>query len=196
MTPPTEIPLFPLGNPLFPGGRLHLRIFEPRYLEMTARCLADNSVFGVCLIEGGYEVGTPAIPAAIGCCARITESRQPAADQYLLATRGETRFEVTRRWTLPSGLIMANVRWIEPPDPVPLPDRYQPLAALLRQLADRLGDQAPLPTPYRLEDAAWVGYRWAELLDVTPERRQGWLEIDDPCVVLEQVRIELQRQSR
>ena len=32
---PTELPLFPLNTVLFPGGRLPLRIFEQRYMDMA-----------------------------------------------------------------------------------------------------------------------------------------------------------------
>lgn len=195
MTDLVDIPLCPLGNPLFPAGRLYLRIFEPRYVQMTAACLANDSVFGVCLIEGGFEVGAPAIPAMLGCSARIVESEQPDGTHYLLVARGETRFRVLKRWTLDSGLIMGRVEWIEPPDPTPVPERFAPLAKLIEQLASTLGEQAPLPRPFRLSDAAWVGYRWAELLNVTPERRQQWLASEAPLKVLEEVAAELQRQS-
>jgi Lon protease-like protein len=49
---------------LFPGGRLPLRIFENRYMEMAKACLKDGSPFGVCLI-GRRKSGdrTPVDPA-------------------------------------------------------------------------------------------------------------------------------------
>ena len=72
-----ELPIFPLGNVLFPGGVLALNIFEPRYVAMTRRCLERNTGFGVFLIQGGYEVGAPAVPHRVGCLARITEWSQP-----------------------------------------------------------------------------------------------------------------------
>src|SRR5262249_50490638 len=67
----TELPLFPLNTVLFPGGRLPLRIFEQRYMEMEKACLRERSPFGVCLIREGREVGAPAIPADVGTLARI-----------------------------------------------------------------------------------------------------------------------------
>ena len=60
---PEELPIFPLGNPLFPAGLLHLNIFEPRYLAMTAACLKTGAPFGVSLIQAGFEVGVPAVPS-------------------------------------------------------------------------------------------------------------------------------------
>ena len=52
-----EMPLFPLGTVLFPGGALALKIFEPRYLDMVSACLRHQRLFGVCLIKQGQEVG-------------------------------------------------------------------------------------------------------------------------------------------
>ena len=37
-----ELPLFPLGTVLFQEGHLPLQIFEPRYLDLVARCMRDE----------------------------------------------------------------------------------------------------------------------------------------------------------
>ena len=68
-----DIPLFPLNAVLFPGGRLPLRVFEARYMDMTRDCLRDEQPFGVCLIKQGKEVGEVAVPEDIGCLAHIAE---------------------------------------------------------------------------------------------------------------------------
>ena len=53
MSTPIEIPLFPLGTVLFPGGPLPLRIFETRYIDLVRRCMRDGTGFGVVLIREG-----------------------------------------------------------------------------------------------------------------------------------------------
>lgn len=178
-----EIPIFPLGTVLYPAGNLPLRIFETRYLDMTRSCLRDNSVFGVTLIRAGYEVGRPAIPSEVGCTARIAEWADPVPGEFMLVARGESVFRILRRWTMPSGLIVASVELREPPDPVLLPQRYEPLQRLLVGLMKQFGDRQ-FPSPQRLDDAAWVGYRLCELLPVEPERKQRLLEEDDPLKLL------------
>ena len=45
-----ELPLFPLGTVLFPGGTMALKVFEQRYLEMAKSCLRTQAPFGVALI--------------------------------------------------------------------------------------------------------------------------------------------------
>jgi Lon protease-like protein len=181
-----EMPIFPLGTVLFPAGRLPLRIFEQRYLEMTRDCIRDNRVFGVSLIRAGYEVGTPAVPCAVGCTARIVDWDSPVPGQFVLEARGESVFRIVSRRVMPSGLILARVELEEPPDPTPLPPRYEALGDLLRRLMEQLGAEH-FPKPSRMEDASWVGNRLCELLPVEPERKQQLLEQRDPLVLLQEV---------
>jgi len=178
-----ELPIFPLGTVLFPAGRLPLRIFEPRYVDMTKACLRDGTPFGVTLIRAGYEVGTPAVPHDIGCTAHIQEWQVPSPGMFALLAQGRTRFRLLKRRTQSDGLIVGTVELIEPPDPTPLPTAQRYLAELLRKLMSDLGEQH-FPSPPRFEDAAWVGYRLAELLPITPERKQLLLEVDEPQAVL------------
>jgi Lon protease-like protein len=58
-----DVPLFPLGIVLLPGEVLPLHIFEPRYRELVARCLAGPEPF--CVVhaddDGMREIGCLAI---------------------------------------------------------------------------------------------------------------------------------------
>ncbi|MGB7823141.1 MAG: LON peptidase substrate-binding domain-containing protein [Candidatus Sulfotelmatobacter sp.] len=82
------IPLFPLDVVLFPGTPLPLHIFEPRYKEMIAECLAQNRTFGVVrAIEQGL--------AEVGCTAEIVTVVKEYPDGRLdLVTEGRKRFEL------------------------------------------------------------------------------------------------------
>ena len=65
-----NIPLFPLGTVLFPGGWLPLQIFEVRYLDMIQRCQRDGRPFGVVCLSAGQEVQQPDPAVADGSFAR------------------------------------------------------------------------------------------------------------------------------
>ena len=84
------IPLFPLDVVLFPGTPLPLHIFEPRYKEMIAECLAQNRTFGVVrAVEQGV--------AEVGCTAEIVTVVKEYPDGRLdLVTEGRKRFELVR----------------------------------------------------------------------------------------------------
>ena len=86
----TLIPLFPLDVVLFPGTPLPLHIFEPRYKEMIAECLARERTFGV--VRAG-EQGL----ADVGCTAEIVTVVKEYPDGRLdLVTEGRKRFELLR----------------------------------------------------------------------------------------------------
>jgi ATP-dependent Lon protease len=55
----SDLPVFPLPLVLLPGELLPLHIFEPRYRELVARCLAGPEPFCVVLEDdaGVHEVG-------------------------------------------------------------------------------------------------------------------------------------------
>ncbi len=82
------IPLFPLDVVLFPSTPLPLHIFEPRYKEMIAECLAQNRTFGVVrALEQGL--------ADVGCTAEIVTIVKEYPDGQLdLVAEGRNRFEI------------------------------------------------------------------------------------------------------
>ncbi|MCC2544927.1 LON peptidase substrate-binding domain-containing protein [Hymenobacter sp. BT175] len=57
---PRLLPLFPLNLVVFPGEKLNLHIFEPRYRELVHDCLAAGTTFGIppFINNGVSELGT------------------------------------------------------------------------------------------------------------------------------------------
>lgn len=104
-----RIPLFPLNTVLFPGATLGLQIFEPRYREMIAGCLATRTGFGVALIRTGREVGDNAIPYDVGTYAEITRSHRLPDGRYHLRITGRTRFRILSRDTTSRAFQQAEV---------------------------------------------------------------------------------------
>ena len=89
-----QLDLFPLNTVLFPGMRLPLHIFEPRYLEMIAECVKSDRVFGVVLIADGEEVGEAATPCGTGTTARVIKIDQQPDGQLDIVVVGESRFHI------------------------------------------------------------------------------------------------------
>lgn len=179
-----DVPLFPLGTVLFPGSRLPLRLFEPRYLAMFRDCLRDGTGFGVCLIQEGKEVGSPAMPADMGCLASIIEWDMPEPDLYHVMTAGTERFRVLTTRVKDDGLLLGDVVTLEPEGGVPVPDSHALCVQVLRQLIERVGD-AWFPPPHRFEDASWVSYRLAEVLPFDALEKQRMLVANDPLARLD-----------
>ena len=172
-----DLPLFPLGTVLFPGGWLPLRIFEQRYLDMVKVCLRDNTAFGVCLIREGHEVGQPALPHATGCLARIEQWDMPHPNLFAILARGETRFRIVDTRVGANGLITGHVETL--PDPT-RPDTVDAACReVLRLAIERAGTGSLLQDPAQLDDPVWVSYRLAEILPIAAPEKQALLEMTD-----------------
>lgn len=170
---------------LFPGGRLPLRIFESRYMDMAKACLKDGSPFGVCLILEGGEVGTPATPAAVGTTARISSWDMPQLGLLHVSARGEQRFRIRSRRVQSDGLARAAVDLIPPEKDDEIPAAHRGAVRLLERLIERHPEL--LERPHRLDSCAWVSARLAELLPLPLTTKQALLELDDGRVRLEKV---------
>ncbi len=179
MTAIADIPIFPLRTVLYPDGQLPLRIFEQRYVDMTKACISSDGAFGVCLILDGSEAGVPAVPHRVGCSARIAQWEVPSPGLFNLVARGESVFRIHQRRTMPDGLIRAEVEYEPAAAPTALPEAYCGLAQILEEVIRQVGAQV-FSTPLRLDDAAWVCHRLAEVLPLPLAARQHLLETRDP----------------
>ena len=181
-----RVPLFPLRTVLYPGGPLPLRIFEPRYLDMISKCMRDDSPFGVLLIKSGTETG-PATTYDVGTLARITDWYQGSDGLLGITAVGEQRFRLLSSSRQADGLNVGDVEIIPAESVHTLPDEYRHLADILSGVLDDLGRlYESLEKKY--DDAGWVGYRFAEILPISPEQKQSCLEADDPMRRLEMMR--------
>ena len=176
--PPERLPLFPLNAVLFPHGRMNMKVFEARYLDMIARCMKSDSNFGVCLIEQGSETGEPAIPHKVGVEAKIVDWDMNTPNLLGLTVRGARRFRILEQVVDANGLITGIVQWFDEPDSEAISASHQGMLPLLNLIISEAGQQI-IAQPYRLDDAAWVGYRYAEILPVPPLARQRLLELED-----------------
>ncbi|WP_420466180.1 LON peptidase substrate-binding domain-containing protein [Panacagrimonas sp.] len=186
MNAPVEIPIFPLNTVLFPGGRLPLRIFEMRYVDMTKACIRDDAVFGVCQILEGREAGEAAVPVPIGCTARIAEWEVPTPGLFNLDTRGEQVFRILDQRVERDGLIRAQVVLEPAPVAQALPTSQELLGRMLSEIIDKVGAKH-FPQPVQLGDATWVAYRLAEILPISVDQKLAWLQYNDPVRILAEI---------
>ena len=174
-----EIPLFPLNTVLFPGGRLPLRIFEPRYLSMIGECMRAGKGFGVMLIRDGGEAGAAADFYAVGTVAQIIDFDQLDDGMLGITCQGGQLVRTQSHQVRPDQLIVGEVELLAAEPVQQVPAEHKPLQTFLQQLLQREEAQA-----YRQglqedwDNAEWLGCRLAELLPLTSSSRQILLESD------------------
>jgi Lon protease-like protein len=148
-------------------------------MDMAKACLRDGSPFGVCLIREGREVmeanGGPALPAPVGCTARIAEWDMPQLGVLQVVARGEQRFRIREHAVHAGGLLRASVDLLgeEESD---VPEAFRNCRRILERVLD--DHPALFDRPYRLDSALWVSGRLAEVLPLPAELKQELLEMD------------------
>jgi Lon protease-like protein len=187
-TPSTDLPLFPLGTVLYPAGQLPLRIFEPRYLDMVRECARKGSPFGVCLILQGHEVGAPAVPAAVGTLANITDFHNREDGLLGIVIEGGTRFRVARTRVRSDGLVRGDVELWPEELTEQVPVEFALLQSILERLIENMAPQWRYASRDLYDDAGWVGFRLAELLPLHADEQQRMLELTDPIRRLAELR--------
>jgi Lon protease-like protein len=189
-----DLPLFPLGTVLFPGGVLPLRVFETRYMDMVRACMHTGSPFGVCLITDGKEVGDTPSHESIGCLASILDWDMEQLGLLRIRASGGRRFEVQERRVQRDGLLRARVRLLGPDPDLAVPQDFEILPQLVRRIVSDLVEQEENPQnrmvaePYDFDSATWVSNRLCEFLPIPMKARQKLMELDEPLTRLSLVR--------
>jgi Lon protease-like protein len=164
--PVRDFPLFPLGIVALPGEVVPLHVFEERYKAMMARCLEDESEFGIIwLSDDGLR--------EVGCACEITEVVDCAEDGKLdILTRGTRPFQILEReerLPYPAGTVAF------------LSDREEALdgslAALARETDPELVERATDNRPDPLELARMSAYAMAATVDFGLDAKQGLLDM-------------------
>jgi Lon protease-like protein len=162
--------LFPLGTVLFPGGRIPLKIFETRYVDMISRSMRESAPFGIVGIINGREIGLTPEFHRVGTTATI-ESWDQGDDGLLhIVALGAEVFEIVEFSVANDGLALADVTLRTASTPGQVPLKFAPLRQLLQEIYERQADLAP-PRPLLWDDADWVAYRLAEIMPVPIEQR-------------------------
>jgi len=195
-------PLFPLHTVLFPGGRLELKVFETRYVDLIRRCLRTGQHFGVVLIAEGAEVGDPARPHAIGTYAELQEVDARGDGLLWVRVQGGGRFRIRSTRSGRDRLLEGEVERLFEPQPDAEPRLPPAVQTLLQELLPALpvdlaqafhgldwgldrgvgqdsdpgSDQGADPRP----GVDWMVYRLAELLPLKLRERQAVLAAGDP----------------
>jgi Lon protease-like protein len=184
--------MFPLGSVLFPAMPLALQVFEERYLKMMGTVLdAEESEFGVVLIERGSEVGGGDQRFDIGTTAQVLQVEAPDGPLQVVA-RGGRRFRVSQ-WIEEEPFPRAEVEFLDVFDPGDVPGEELVLTEnVVRETLEYLATlDLSLPWPTDIELATDPVEKAWQLAGISPLGtldHQDLLTLDSPGELLDQTR--------
>ena len=169
-----EIPIFPLKTVLLPGNTLALKIFEPRYVDMIAKCMREGGVFGVVLIHKGEETAIDADIYSVGTTATISDWENRADGLLSITTLGVDRFEIITTRTQDDGLTFAETKVLEESNTQDTPEQFFYMVELLDHLGAQTGRKADPKQAF-----SELLYQLVYQLPLETKLKQRLLEIPD-----------------
>ena len=176
-----KIPIFPLRTILFPGSKLPLRIFEPRYLDMVSACMRSKREFGIVLSR---KVPQPGMleTYATGTLATIIDWNQGNDGLLGITVLGTNKFELLSMIKQEDGLNIGEIKIIEGEEDFKAPPNFDNMISLLEAILDDIDLYEDREKFF--ESASWASFRFAEILPLKIEDKQKCLEFDDPILRL------------
>jgi Lon protease-like protein len=160
-----DFPLFPLGIVALPSELVPLHIFEERYKSMIARCLEEESEFGIVwLADDGLR--------PIGCACEIAEILERMPDGRInLVARGTRPFRIEARQdelAYPAGVVEFLADRDEEIDAEAAAAAHSAYADLVEQATDKAPDAAEID--------ALSAYQMAATVEFGLDAKQGLLD--------------------
>lgn len=174
-----EIPLFPLSAHLLPGGRMSLRIFEPRYVRMIKEACKADTGFGICMMnsQGNREKNEHIY--SVGTYAKVVDF-DLMDDGFLGVTvEGHQCFNIESVITESDELRIGKCEWLNKWTDNISDNSIAPIDERLIEIFDKYPELESLYENPKFDDPIWVIYRWLELLPVEAVQKQQLLQQSD-----------------
>ncbi|KAJ8739130.1 ATP-dependent protease [Aeromonas veronii] len=163
--------LFPLPSHILPGGKLPLRLFEPRHLQMLKESFINDQGFGI-VMEESTTSGQSGRILPVGTRVKVTDFYSLNDGLLGVTVLGLERFCIHEMETDEMGLRRAKVEMLPnwPSTHSDFNDKL--LVNRLREVFEQYPELDELYPDKRFEDAAWLCQRWLEILPMPIYEKQ------------------------
>lgn len=179
-----DYPLFPLPLVAFPGCRLPLQVFEPRYLDLVKSSLSNNRTFGIVTVSSNQSSGDSPAFELIGTAVKIVDFNEQANGLLGIVCEGMHKISVHDASLADNDLICASVDEIAIEPALVVPTEFEDLVYVLDSLfkhpyVETLG-YPMLPIDEWFSDAAKLGFYLSYLLPFSNDIRYRLLSLEHP----------------
>lgn len=175
------IPLFPLSAHLLPGGRMSLKIFEPRYVRLVKEACAADTGFGICMLnaQGNRDRNEHIYP--VGTFVKVVDFNLLEGGVLSITVEGQRCFKLLSITTESDELRVGECQWLDEWTAQKGDHLISPIDDRLKEIFEKYPELKALHHNPKFNDPIWVIYRWLELLPVNAEQKQQFLQQKD-CI--------------
>lgn len=172
-----RISIFPLpGAMLYPGLRLPLHIFEPRYRAMISDAMARDQRIGMIQPQRAEE-GAPLF--SVGCLGKIAEVEALDDGRFNIVLEGEARYRLIRELEVETPFRQIEAELIgDDPDDCISPIERALFEREARAFAQAQGYAVDWEAVTRLDDASLIN-GVSQIAPFDPASRQALLEAEN-----------------
>lgn len=179
-----KTPLFPLSSHILPGGRMALRIFEPRYVRMIKQSCANQSPFVICMVNNAGDKALNTHIFGLGTRCKVIDFDILEDGLLGVTVEGLDFMNISDIETEYDGLLVATCSSSPSWQCELKPSELDPIDKRLQEIFERFPDVSSLYTNMPFDDPMWVIHRWIELIPVGAEQKQHFLSQRDCKKVL------------
>ncbi len=179
-----KVPVFPLNAIVCPKGRIPLRIFEPRYMDMVRDCLRNDKPFVVSLFAPEQK----SVPFyKLGTLVKIVDFGEMLQNGILnIVVEGLSQVQLLNISRMENGRWEAEIKENKLEDFATMPEEFDDLSLVLKALIKHPFVK-DLEMQINFEDAREVGWRLTELLPLGNEQKQYLYTLSDPQLRLAKI---------
>ena len=180
-----KLSVFPLNAIVCPRGRIPLRIFEPRYVDMVRDCLRNDEPFVVSLLAPDGRRSQPFYN--LGTLVNIVDFGEMYENGILnIIVEGQVQVSLIDIHLEHDGLWQAEVKENKMEPFASMPHEFDDLSIVLKALIKHPFVQE-LDMHINFDDAREVSWRLTELLPLGNEQKQKLYECPDPQLRLAKI---------
>ncbi|GGA63545.1 ATP-dependent protease [Neiella marina] len=179
-----EFALFPLTAHVLPGGKLPLRIFEPRYVRMVRDAAAGGRPFCMCMLDVKAKPQTMMNMYPLATEVAIIDFDQLPDGMLGITVQGLRKRRLSRVWVEQDGLKVGETSVVPEWPKQGLSLTQHKIVDQLQRLYQDNESLQDLQLDFHDNDASWLCQRWLELLPMDPNDKQLLIEQPDCTAAL------------
>ncbi|CAG9001411.1 MAG: hypothetical protein CENE_03431 [Candidatus Celerinatantimonas neptuna] len=166
-----QLPLFPLPAQVMPGGKIPLRIIEPRHVTLIRDCILSQNSFGMVMINPDEKLGITQF-SPVGTAVKVIDFNPLEYGLLGVTVLGYKRFKINTIKEQTTGLLEATIEFL-PTWPVrTLPDHELYIAQRLCDVYSQYPELGELYQERDLQNLTWLCQRWLEILPISIAHKQ------------------------